>query len=339
MGIKEIAEEAGVSSTTVSLALNGRKGVSSITRNRILEIADKLNYRIPSDRIMPRPALGTILFAKIRKHGLILNQDQHSFILDYIEGINKGIRNTGYSFEIHTQQIQSIAAFVQDINARKPKGLIVLGTELTCDDIISLKRLDVPYVVIDTYFEHIASDYVDMANIPALHEIIGHFVATRHQDIGMATCKIKSGNVVMRERGFKLALEYYRLTYRDHSMIVLQPGFDGAYTSMLNHLEQNGALPQALFCYNDIAAYGVIKALKEHGISVPEDISIAGFDDLPMSFMMDAQLTSYHIPNKEIGALAASTILKRVTEKGSHHPTGILVGGTLVKRDSVAYRT
>ncbi len=338
MGIKEIAEHAGVSSTTVSLALNGRKGVSDATRLRIAEIAEKLDYRVPSERANLTTKLGTIVFAKIRRHGLILNQDQHSFILDYIEGINKGIRNTGYSFEISTQRIQSITEFVQNINYHQPKGLIVLGTELTGDDIISLKKISVPYVVIDTYFEHIAADYVDMANVAALHEIIGHLAVTRHREIGMVTCSIKSGNVIMREKGFKLALEHYGMDSGPHSLIEVQPGFDGAYAVMSRFLNNNGKLPMALFCYNDIAAFGVIKALKEHHVLVPKDISVIGFDDLPMSSMMDARLTSYRIPNREIGSLAVSTILKRISSKAEHSPTGMLVSGKLVSRDSVIKR-
>ena len=92
MGIKEIAAEAGVSKTTVSLALNGHKGVSDETRTRILEIARRMNYRLPSERIVHQESKGFIMFARLSKHGLILNRDQSSFIVDYIDSIKEIVR-------------------------------------------------------------------------------------------------------------------------------------------------------------------------------------------------------------------------------------------------------
>lgn len=155
----------------------------------------------------------------------------------------------------------------------------------------------------------------------------------------MVTCSIKSGNVIMRERGYRLAMDHFSKTIGVDSLIQVRPGFPGAYQDMMGHLKKGNRLPQALFCYNDVAAFGVIKALKESGFSVPADVSIIGFDDLPMSSMMEPHLTTIKVPNKYIGSSAARMLVERLNSKRTHYPTGLLVGGALIIRESVQERT
>ena len=339
MGIKEIAEKAGVSKTTVSLALNGHKGVSHETRMRILSLAQDMQYRVPGERVLSHPSQGFIMFARFRKHGLILNQDQSSFIMDYIDSINQTVCEAGYTFEIVDYQCQSVSACIGAIQNRRPKGVIILGTELEEQDIQLLESLTVPYVVIDTFFDHVRCDFVDMANIGAVYQLIKYLKDTGNRTIGMVTCSIKSGNVLMRERAFLLAMEELGMQADGDSFFTVEPGFSGACTSMLQHVKTGRSFPQALFCYNDIAAYGTMKALKEHGFSIPEDISLIGFDDLPMSAMMEPHLTSIKVPNHQLGRKAAQLLLEKITSKRTHEPVSVLIGGDLVIRNSVMNRT
>jgi LacI family transcriptional regulator len=339
MGIKEIAEQAGVSKTTVSLALNGQKGVSYETRMRIIQLAKDMDYRVPGERSYFHENNGTIMFARLRKHGLILNEDQNSFIMDYIDGMNHVVKEFGYTFEIYNHRVEPIPKFLSEVQDKQPKGIILLGTELEAEDILALSELTIPYVVMDTYFEHISVDFVNMANIGAVHNIVDYFSKTNHKDIGMVTCSIKSGNVIVRERGFRLAMDHFSKTIGVNSLIQVRPGFPGAYQDMMGHLKKGNRLPQALFCYNDVAAFGVIKALKESGFSVPADVSIIGFDDLPMSSMMEPHLTTIKVPNKYIGSAAARMLVERLNSKRTHYPTGLLVGGSLIIRESVQERT
>lgn len=103
-------------------------------------------------------------------------------------------------------------------------------------------------------------------------------------------------------------------------------------------LGEGRKIPEGLFCYNDVAAFGVIKAFKEAGIKVPKDVSVVGFDDLPMSSMMEPHLSSVRVSNRQIGSSAAEILIERLETKKNHFPTGLLVSGSLIKRDSVARR-
>lgn len=338
MGIKEIAEKAGVSKTTVSLALNGHKGVSHETRMEIIRIAKEMNYRVPGERIYTQPQHGVIVLAKLSKHALILNEDQNTFIVNYIDGINHVVKEYGYSFEIITQTLQSLTPFITEMQNKQPKGIIVLGTELNPLDIQCLEDLSCPYIIMDTYFEQLEADFINMGNIGAVYNIISYLVKKRHSDIMMVTSTVSSGNISQRERGFNLAMSEYGFTPSDKSFIPVKPGFDGAYTEMCSYLQRGGHLPEALFCFNDIAAFGVIKALKEAGYKVPKDVSVVGFDDLPMSSMMEPRLTTIKIPNQHIGALAARAIVEKILAKTKAEPMGIMIHGKLVIRESVIDR-
>ncbi len=338
MGIKEIAEKAGVSKTTVSLALNGHKGVGHDTRMAIIKIAKEMNYRVPGERTYTLPHHGVIVLAKLSKHGLILNEDQNTFIVNYIEGINQVVKEYGYSFEIITQTLESLTPFISEMKTKQPKGILVLGTELSSLDIQSLKALSSPYVIIDTYFEQLEADFINMGNIGSVYNIVSYLVKKHHTDIRMVTSTVSSGNISMRERGFIQAMHEHGLSLSEQSLIPVKPGFNGSYLEMLAYLQGGGHIPQALFCFNDIAAFGVIKALKEVGYKVPRDVSIIGFDDLPMSSMMEPRLTTIRIPNQHIGALAARTIVEKIIAKTKEAPLGILVHGKLVIRESVIDR-
>ncbi|MDD4647488.1 MAG: LacI family DNA-binding transcriptional regulator [Sphaerochaeta sp.] len=339
MGIKEIAEKAGVSKTTVSLALNGHRGVSHETRMRIIALAREMNYRVPGDRPMSSPSNGPILLARLKKHGLLLNQDQSVFIMDYIDSINRAVSAEGYQFEIFDSPCRTLQGCFEEIQKRHPKGVILIGTELFESDLEILHSLSVPFVVIDTFFDHVSCDFVDMANINAVYQVIDHLASYGHSKIQMVTSSMKSGNIVMRERGFTLAMDYNHLLVDASSFISVEPGFDGAYQAMKSYLATGPVLPQALFCYNDVAAFGVIKALKEKKYSIPKDVSVVGFDDLPMAAMMEPHLTTVRIPTRRIGEKAVYVLLEKIATKKMLEPSSWLVQGNLVARDSVMRRT
>ncbi|NCC63683.1 MAG: LacI family transcriptional regulator, partial [Spirochaetia bacterium] len=338
MGIKEIAELAGVSKTTVSLALNGQAGVSHETRMKVIELAKKLNYRLPAERSISHPSHGFIMFARLRKHGLLLNKDQSSFIMDYVYSINTAVCEAGYIFEIFDCKFENIDDCMHEIQDRRPKGVVVLGTELSVEDVKALQALTIPYVVLDTCFDQISCDFITMSNVAAVFEIVNYLVNIGHREIAMISCTVKSGNVLMRERGFRQASMNFGLVEANQAVFEVDPGFQGAYLGMKKLLSNPISLPQAFFCYNDVAACGTMKALKEFGYAIPKDISVVGFDDLPMSSMMDPPLTSMKVPNRQIGSMAARALLEKIASKKSLQPVMLLANGTLDIRDSVMKR-
>jgi LacI family transcriptional regulator len=332
---KEIAEIANVSVATVSLVLNNKPGISDATRHKILEIAKSLSessqHRYPLSRLKK----GAIRFVRIVKHGHTLNRDHDVFISAYIEGMESEARKNGYNLEVSTFKTNDLTTIFELFNDLSIDGYIVLGTELNSDDIAILANADAPIVFIDTYFDFQKADFVDMNNIEEVFQIVKYLHDKHHRRIGMVRSNIEVKNFELRDIGFKKALQHFKIPNDEKSIFTVDSTFDGAYHDMVDHLKKNRWLPTALFVVNDITAYGCIKALKNRGFSVPDDVSIVGFDDLPMSALMDPPLTTMKVSNKRIGRYAMRLMIERIEKDGALPSTKVTIGGELIERKSV----
>lgn len=182
--IKQIAEIAQVSPATVSLALNNKPGVSPATRARILTIAEDLKIK-NGNASFTTLIKGSVRFLKIVKHSHIVNRDHDVFIAAYVEGMDKEARKYGYNLEITHITIDQAGDFISHLNSSSSKGLIILGTELNAQDIHTFESVNVPIVVIDTTYDFIQLDFVDMNNVEALFQIVKFLKENNHRDIGM----------------------------------------------------------------------------------------------------------------------------------------------------------
>jgi LacI family transcriptional regulator len=333
--IKQIAELARVSPATVSLALNNKPGVSPATRERILTIAESLqnNNGASSFNALIK---GSVRFLKVVKHSHIVNRDHDVFIAAYIEGMDKEARRHGYNLEITSITWDQIGDFVSHLNSSSSKGLIVLGTELNARDIEGLQGVNVPIVVIDTTFDFIPLDFVDMNNTEALFQIVRYFVENNHRDIGLIWGEeVEARNFELRHLAFEQALRHFALPFNPRNVITVDSTFTGAYEGVLGMLKKGLRLPTALVSANDLIASACLKAFKETGIRVPEDVSIIGFDNLPMCEMLDPPLTTMRVSKQQIGETAMELLIGRVNHRLAAPTLKVSVGGQLVVRKSV----
>lgn len=333
--IKDIAAVAKVSPATVSLALNDKPGISKTTRKKILEIAQTLRDERNKKQVLAQVTRGAIRFLKIVKHGQIVNHDHEVFIARYIDGLEQEARQNGYNLEIntfHTLDIQETIAHIKDAAI---DGLIVLGTELSEQDLEPFEHIDLPIGFIDTQFHYKRFDFIDMDNTQAVFQIVKHFIEQHHRKIGMIRSTGEARNFELRYLGFQEALKYCSIPYESKYIYSVRSTFDGAYQDMLQLLKKGVQLPTALFSSNDLIAYGCIKAFKEIGVAVPEDLSIIGFDDLPMSAMMEPLLTTMKVSQRQIGQMAIRLLVGRI--QGTYYaPTvKVNIGGELIYRRSV----
>jgi LacI family transcriptional regulator len=332
--IKDVAKAANVSAATVSLVLNNKPGVSEATRQKVLQITQSLVNATPNQFIPNDGSPKTIRFLKIIKHGHVLNRDHNVFIASYLDGLEAEARTKGYNLEVTTLETTDVATISSAFSHPNIQGLIVLGTELLENDMNAFEPLNIPMVFIDTEYEHRPFNFVDMNNIEAVYQIIKYFIDHGHSKIGLIKSSAENGNFRLREFGFQSALQYYKIPLNHNYIFQVDSTFDGAYQNMSQLLKKKPALPTALFSANDIIAYGCIKAFKEFGLRVPEDISIIGFDDLPLSALMDPPLTTMKISKTQIGKTAMKLLLEKI-ESNSAASTKIIIGSELVVRNSV----
>ena len=332
MNLESIAKRAGVSAATVSLALNNRHGVSSKTRERILGIAREVGYKKRPSRALMR---GTVQFLKLIRHGHTLNENHRVFISDYIDGITHRAKDLQLRVEFSSAPA---SATVDDITLQMDQqdvaGFLVLGTELTPDDIHAIASAQRPVVFLDTIHDFLPYDFVDMNNLDSVYLAVSRLVRSGHRTVGMATSPVNVVNFRIREEGFRRSLAALGQRVDEELFFPVDSTYEGAYRDFAAFLAAGRRLPEGLFCCNDIACLGVARALREAGCRVPADISLIGFDNLPASAHADPPLTTIKVSNKEIGS-AAVLLLKERIENPEKPCSKVMIAGQLVERQSV----
>ena len=332
--VKDVAKRAGVSPATVSLVLNNRPGIGEPTATLVLEVAKELGYR-KSQTQARKVGTNTIRFLHIAKHGHIVNRNHNVFISDYIKGLSHVANKNGFLLEVKDYSYFDKDEINRSIQNSSVSGVVILGTELNVADMKELKNLGIPTVVIDTYFSYSPFDCVDMNNEEAVFSVVSHFVKMGHTDIGIVKSSAKTRNFSIRQKSFTKAMSHFGLGIKPQNIFWVDSTYANAYQQMKKLLLNNPTLPSALFFVCDIIAYGCIRALKENGYRVPEDISVVGFDDLPASEMAEPPLTSIRVSKERIGRRAMQMLLRRLGSSENLPYEKTLIGSELVKRESV----
>ena len=336
MNLEGIAQKAGVSTATVSLALNNRQGVSRRTRDRIIGIAKEVGYKKRPSRAMVR---GTVQLLKIIRHGHTLNQDHNVFIADYIDGITHKAKDVHLRVEFASAPASTdINELALQMDQQDVAGYLILGTELSPQDIATLAAVPRPVVFLDTYHDFLPFDFVDMNNTDSVFQVVSRLVNAGHRTIGMVTSPVNVVNFWTREQAFRRSLAAWEGPWKNASCSRRIPRTRAHSKTSQRYFPPAGNCPRRLFCCNDIVCLGVVRALREAGRRVPDDISLVGFDNLPAASHNDPPLTTIRVSNHEIGS-AALLLLKERIENPEKPPTKVMIGGELVERQSIRDRT
>jgi LacI family transcriptional regulator len=303
VGIRDIAREAEVSAATVSNALNLRRGVNPETARRIEAIALKMGYsREPAAALRK-----CIRFVLYKKHGLVVMDTP--FFAQLIEGIEQECRLHGYEMIVNHMSGQGDPGRVREVAAAKDMALLLLATEMDLDDIAPFLEAKVPMLLLDNDFPSLNVNTVVMDNYGAGLAATGHMIKCGHQDIGFLGSSRRFENMSQREAGYRAALQQAGLDTPENGLVYVEPTMEGAYRDMSALLQDGRALPAAFFAGNDIIAVGAARALKSRGFRLPEDVSMVGMDDLPLSRVVNPPLTTVSVPKKAIGRIAVRRLM------------------------------
>jgi LacI family transcriptional regulator len=328
--IKDIAARVGVSATTVSLVLNNKTGAGEELRDRILKTAQDLGYRP-----IRAAKAESLCLLHIARHGHTVNRDHDVFITDYIDGLSQGAKQFNFSLEVITFKPSPIEQVLEAVVDSPTAGFIVLGTELSRDDVAAFSSLHKPLAFIDTYHERMNFDFVDMNNEDSIFLLLQNLYGLGHRSIGFVKGAVETRNFRLREEGFFAGLRTLGLETNRSFLFSVDQTFHGAYSDMKALLENRPALPTALVCANDIIACGCLKAFSEAGIAVPGDLSVVGFDDLPLSAVVDPALTTIQVSKAQIGLMAVQLLAARIRGDANLPSVKVLIGGKIVERRSV----
>ena len=331
--IRDIAEATGVSPATVSLVLNGKGEISGVTRARVLEAVARLNYVPRINKLSAEPT-DTLRFLKIAKHGHTVNRDHSVFISDYIDGMSAEATRRNYTLEVVSFEGQPISSVAESLAGAPIAGVIALGTELSEADIRLIQGLGYPTVFIDTFYDILDANFVDMNNEDAVYKVLSRFQAQGFRRIGFVASHVETTNFGLRRDAFFKNMSRLGLPVHEDAILSVESTFEGAYSDTRAYLANGLDLAECYFCTNDIIAYGFIRALREHGVAIPDDVSIIGFDNLPQSATMEPGLTTIEVSKRKIGYLAVTVLDDLIAAAEPQPPVKILVGAHLVLRAS-----
>ncbi len=334
MTIREIAALAGVSPAAVSLVINNRKGVSDETRKRILSVMEESGYSPSVRKKSVRPL--RIVVLKYRVHGIAFEENQ-GFIASIVDRIESECRHYGYDLMMYNCEPETATATIRDMMNAAPDGVILIATELPKEDFPLLDLIDVPLVALDQNLYHPGTDCVVMDNANLAASLVEYLADCGHRDIGYFKFSRAVRNCDERYEGYLAALE--RLGLEKPEPILLKPTVDGAFEDLARMIRSGEYVPHgAVVCDNDTIAIGAIKAIREAGYSIPEDISIIGFDDIPFSATTMPALTTMRISRSAMGEMAVS-ILRRRMRHPDYPCMKLLLGGKLIIRNSTKVLT
>ena len=302
--IKDIAKLASVSSTTVSRVLNydPELSVSVETRQKVFEVAEKLNYTKHMHRSNSVNSISLLQW---------YNQEEELEDLYYMS-IRLGIENKARELGIEIERVT-----FEDLEINPSDNLLALG-KFSHEEIKTITRKNERVLFVDSDvmsegFDSLIVDYEQGVN-----ESLDLFLDNGHEDIGImfGTEKTKKDEQVVIDKRLTAFREkmLYHNKFQDKFVFKGDFSVNGGYITMKNMLEKNIQLPTALFISNDSMAVGAIKALKEKGKQVPRDISIIGFNDISVVKYLTPALTSVKVHTEWMGELAVLTMISLIQD-------------------------
>lgn len=334
MNLRQIAQEAGVSLTAVSLVLNGKRGVGPAKREKIARLLQTNGYAIQGS---PTPDDSkTIAFVRCIRHGHLINGNP-GFTTQIMEAAESQCREHNYRLQVITvnRPGPNDPGLDDILNAENIQGALLLATELAPDETASLPHLKAPFVVIDNLLPGENYHCITMNNRESVLAAMNHLFDLGHSRIGLLESSVTCFNTRHRRRAYGHALCMHNNEFDRSIVYPIFPTPDGAYQSVKELLEQGVRFPSALLASNDCIAIGAMQAFREAGIRIPQDISIIGFDGLPFSEISDPPLSTVIVPCEEIGRIAVNMVHQQI-EFPNTASFKVMVNTTLALRKSTA---
>lgn len=327
VSIKQISKATGFSPATISNALNYKKGVNKETSAEIFRVAKEMGY-------ISEAGISKIKFVIYKKNGLII--DDTPFFSLMIDGVGKECRASGYELVIQNldRRNPDYEEQVKWLINDTASAVVLLGTELMEEDLEIYKGAKCPFLILDYWNSDMSFNGVLINNSDSARMAVEYLIGKGHKEIGYLRGSFRIKAFKSRAVGYRITMNKHNLTPNTKHTFTLSTTMDGAYKDMAEQLKRRTDLPTAFFADNDMIALGAMKALREAGYRIPEDISIIGFDDLPFCEIVTPRLTTLRVSKQEMGQLAIKRIIDMMKDGGDTR-TKIQVCTDFVERDSV----
>ena len=332
--IDDVARQAGVSKATVSAVLNDTGSVKGTTRDRVLSAIDLLNYR---------PTTGVTGRAGSRRGksvAMIIKEIDNPYYAEVISGARAQAGASGYTLLVASSEGEFDAErrAVELVQAKDVDGVIatpVLDEHADLSHFFDLKRRNFPFVLLEEV-RGVPASLIDVDNADASRRAVAYLIGLGHSRIVHFAGPRYSMHSQERVDGVRRACSASRLIFADDDVIPAGAHLADGYQAGLAYFKGRPAAdrPTAVTCYNDLVAIGVCRALAELGLAVPDDVSVVGFDDIPLLEYLTVPLTTVRVPKFEMGRIATQMLIRHVESKESLPPQKVYLEAELVVRRS-----
>jgi len=328
VSIYDIAKKAGVSPSTVSRALEDHPRIGASTRKRIQELAREMDY-------VPSTVAKSLAANKTWTIGMVLATITDPFMGRVVEGVESVAIEVGFNVFISTSQNdrQREIAAIKMLQKRRVDGVIVIASHLFNQYPRFYGRSKVPIVIINEQKPGESMHFVTVDDEHGAQIAVDHLLALGHYRIGYVGITNRPQSNQHRFKGYQNALEAKGIAVDPALIFTAHTIEDHAKVGEASLEPLLAAGATAVFCYNDTTAIGLLAACYKRGISVPENLSITGFDDIDMAAYTMPPLTTIRQPRFELGQLAMRMLLALLSDQ---LPENQIVPGELVVRQTTA---
>jgi LacI family transcriptional regulator len=326
--IRDVASHAGVSHQTVSRVINGNPNVSVPTRQKVLATIDELGY-------VPSPMARGLISNRTHSIGVVADDISDQFFARVVAGAERAARARGYYLMIGSvEPDDDERGYLRLMLERRVEGLLLArpSVPLQLGDFTPLVQAGVPIVSVGA--SRVPGIVVDVDNRQGGYDATRHLLEHGHRSIATIVGPADWPSSAARLEGYRNALGEAGVPY-DSSLVVQADnwGLESGRAAAARLCD--GVSFTALFAHSDLTALGAIRQLRLSGRRIPQDVSVVGYDDLPVAAYVDPPLTTVHQPMEEVGALAASLLLDQLIEGIRLVDEVRLLPAELVSRQSV----
>lgn len=327
--IKDIAKLAGVGVSTVSRALNNHPDINGKTKDKIMEIVEKYNYS-------PNENAKHLKLSVTNNVSIVVKGTSNPFFESIVENMQYDLEKKGYNalvsyIDEHGDEIRTAMKLYTE---KKLEGIIFLGGSSKKFN-TELSKFHIPCVVSTVFVPELPPDgkaCVSVDDKAAAHKALDYLISSGHRNIGIIGGKRGYTNTDLRYQGAIESFAANGLVFDHNHYVVSKFSLESSYRAMTELLQKDATIT-AVFAMSDTMAIGAAKAITDAGLSIPEDISIIGFDGIEISRFYNPSLATIQQPAKEIAKISVKVLIENIT--GECETNQVLLDTQLIKGSSV----
>ncbi len=333
ISLSDIAKKIGVSTSLISIVLNGRGdelGINKDTQKKVIDTAKELNYR-------PNQLARSLRLKRTNTIGLILSNISDTYFAHIAGSIERCAEKYGYQVIICTshENQQKETEKIEMLIDRGVDGLIIIPTKKNHSWIKELKQNKIPFVLIDRYFPKIDTNYVVNENFQGAFDITVHLLKLGYLKIAQLTLIPYMNVIIDRDSGYRKALAQYNLRY--NKKLVREICLDSMYEDVKSAMQELLRPPisaQAIFTHNNVLAEYVLEIASEMKLRIPKDFALVSFGDQNLFKYTNPSITCIKTPTEQIGKQAMNILMQSIESEVDVEYSHVVLQTEIILRES-----